>query len=204
MSEFAYSMAGFTRHETEVNGIAQIWWEIGAGAPQSSPCVYFHGGGTYHGFDWARDWADRFRMILPHHPNFGESGDADFNCMDDYAAHYRAFFAAIGLARFDLIGASMGGYLAATYAARNQAQIGKLVLVSPAGLRSDQAPFPNFAAIPPETASDPVRVRSGLDRALLACATRPAMDGPARTRIRRLDARARRAGRDLCDFVARS
>jgi len=144
MSDFAYSMAGFTRHETQVNGIAHIWWEIGAG----KPCVYFHGGGTYHGFDWARDWADKFRMILPHHPNFGESGDADFNSMEDYAAHYRAFFAAIGLSHFDLVGASMGGYLAATYAARNQAQIGKLVLVSPAGLMSQRAPFPDFASIP--------------------------------------------------------
>lgn len=146
MSEFVYSTEGFTRHESRVNGISHVWWEIGAGAS----CVYFHGGGTYHGFEWARDWAGHFRMILPYHPNFGESGDADFNSMDDYAAHYRAFFAAIGLDRFRLVGASMGGYLAATYAARNQPRIERLVLVSPAGLRSERAPFPNFAAIPPE------------------------------------------------------
>jgi len=146
MSETAYSTEGFTAHEASVNGIAHIWWEIGEG----SPCVYFHGGGTYHGFEWARDWAGHFRMILPHHPNFGESGDADFNSIADYAAHYRAFFDMLGLTRFHLVGASMGGYLAATYAAHNAAQIDRLVLVSPAGLRHPRAPFPDFANIPPE------------------------------------------------------
>ena len=122
MSETAYSTEGFTAHEASVNGIAHIWWEIGEG----SPCVYFHGGGTYHGFEWARDWAGHFRMILPHHPNFGESGDADFNSIADYAAHYRGFFATLGLDRFRLVGASMGGHFASTYAARNPAQIEKL------------------------------------------------------------------------------
>ncbi|MBO9575775.1 MAG: alpha/beta hydrolase [Sphingobium sp.] len=146
MSDFAYNMEGFTRHVAQVNGIEHVWWEIGAG----DPCVYFHGGGTFHGFDWARDWAGQFRMILPHHPNFGESADAGFTSIGDYAAHYRAFFVAIGLPRFHLVGASMGGYLASTYAARNQAQIDRLVLVSPAGLRSARAPLPDFANIPLE------------------------------------------------------
>ncbi len=146
MSEFAYSNEGFTRHEISVNGISHIYWEVGEG----SPCVYFHGGGTFHGFEWARDWASDFRMILPHHPNFGESGEADFTDMADYAAHYRAFFAALGLSRFHLVGASMGGYLATTFAAQAPAQVDRLVLVSPAGLRSDRAPFPDFANIPPE------------------------------------------------------
>ncbi len=146
MSEFVYSTEGFTRHESVIDGMSHIWWEIGTG----EPCVYFHGGGTYHGFEWARDWAGHFRMILPHHPNFGESGDADFRSVDDYAAHYRTFFAGLGLDRFRLIGASMGGHFAATYAARNQGQIERLVLVSPGGLRHPDAPMPDFAAIPPE------------------------------------------------------
>lgn len=146
MSEFAYSTEGFTRHEREVNGISHVWWEIGEG----DPCVYFHGGGTWHGFEWARGWAGHFRMILPYHPNFGESGAADFSSVEDYAAHYRAFFAALGLDRFRLIGTSMGGHFASTYAAHNQAQIEKLVLASPGGLRHPDAPMPDFASIPPD------------------------------------------------------
>ncbi|MBO9669098.1 MAG: alpha/beta hydrolase [Sphingobium sp.] len=150
MSELPYSTEGFTRHETQVNGIRHVWWEIGAENPGADPCVYFHGGGTFHGFEWARDWAADFRMILPHHPNFGESDDADFGSVDDYMAHYRSFFAAIGLDRFRLVGASMGGHFASTYAARNPSQIVKLVLVSPGGLRHPDAPMPDFASIPPE------------------------------------------------------
>ncbi|HEY1125499.1 MAG TPA: alpha/beta hydrolase [Sphingobium sp.] len=150
MSESAYSTEGFTRHETIVNGISHVWWEIGAENPGGDPCVYFHGGGTFHGFEWARDWAGSFRMILPHHPNFGESADADFKSVDDYMAHYRSFFAEIGLDRFRLVGASMGGHFASTYAARNPSQVAKLVLVSPGGLRHPDAPMPDFASIPPE------------------------------------------------------
>ena len=61
MSEFAYSTEGFTRREASIHGIHHVWWEIGEG----DPCVYFHGGGTFHGFEWSRDWAGKFRMILP-------------------------------------------------------------------------------------------------------------------------------------------
>ncbi len=181
MSDFAYSMEGFARHSASVNGISHVWWEIGAGPP----CVYFHGGGTYHGFAWARDWAGHFRMILPHHPNFGESADADFTSMDDYAAHYRAFFAALGLSRFHLVGASMGGYLAATYAGRNVAQVDRLVLVSPAGLHHPDAPMPDFAAIPPEQhpalfAADPDWIAPYW----------PARPGPAWTALRQRESAA--------------
>jgi pimeloyl-ACP methyl ester carboxylesterase len=149
MPEHAYSTQGFAWHVTSVNGISHVWWEMGEGMP----CVYFHGGGTYHGFEWARDWAGKFRMIVPHHPNFGESQDADFNSVGDYAAHYQAFFAAIGLECFHLAGASMGGHLAATYAAGHSEQVGRLILAAPAGLRSDRAPMPDFASIPPEKQS---------------------------------------------------
>jgi pimeloyl-ACP methyl ester carboxylesterase len=146
MAALGYSLEGFTRHHSRVNGIDHIWWEIGEGAP----CLYFHGGGTFHGFDWARDRAGDFRMILPHHPGFGESGDADFRSIGDYAAHYRAFMDVIGVDRCHLVGASMGGYLAATFAARNPTCVDRLILVAPAGLQSERAPIPDFAAIPPD------------------------------------------------------
>jgi pimeloyl-ACP methyl ester carboxylesterase len=141
-----YSLEGFDRYAVTIDGIESVRYEIGEGAP----LVYFHGGGTYHGFGWARELADRFRLILPYHPNFGESGDADFRSIEAYADHYARLFAAIGLARFHLVGASMGGLLAATYAAQHGDQVARLVLVSPAGLSNPAAPMPDFAAIPPD------------------------------------------------------
>jgi pimeloyl-ACP methyl ester carboxylesterase len=145
MSDFAYSTAGFDRAIERADGIESVIYAIGDGPA----VVYFHGGGTFHGFEWARDWAHRFRVILPHHPNFGESGDADFASIGDYAAHYTRLFAAMGLDRFHLVGASMGGMLAADYAARDPARVDRLVLVSPAGLVSRDVPMPDFAGVAP-------------------------------------------------------
>jgi pimeloyl-ACP methyl ester carboxylesterase len=142
----AYSTAGFERSEISVAGVSCVIYAIGAGPA----VVYFHGGGTFHGFEWARAWADRFRVVLPYHPNFGESGDADFATLGDYAAHYVRLFAALGLARFHLVGASMGGALAVEYAAREPARVDRLVLVSPAGLSAPDVPPPDFAAVAPQ------------------------------------------------------
>jgi len=142
----AYSTAGFQRSVIRVGGVASVVYAIGAGPV----VVYFHGGGTYHGFEWARDWASRFRIVLPHHPNFGESGDADFATLGDYAAHYVRLLDALELTRFHLVGASMGGALAVEYAAREPARVDRLVLVSPAGLSAPGVPPPDFSAVAPQ------------------------------------------------------
>jgi pimeloyl-ACP methyl ester carboxylesterase len=142
----AYSTAGFERSVLSVAGIASVVYAIGHGPV----VVYFHGGGTFHGFEWARDWASRFRVVLPYHPNFGESGDADFATLSDYAEHYLRLLDQLRLARFHLAGASMGGALAVEYAARAPARIDRLVLVAPMGLTAPDVPPPNFAAVAPQ------------------------------------------------------
>jgi len=146
MSTWAYSTEGFKRSTWRIDGVETVVYEIGSG----DPVVYFHGGGTYHGFEWARDFADSFRMILPIHPGFGESGDGTFTGMDDYILHYEMLFAAMGLETFDLMGASMGGHMAARYAGEHRDEIGRLILVSPAGLKSERASIPDWSKIPPD------------------------------------------------------
>lgn len=146
MSNWAYSTEGFDRSVHRIDGIESVVYEIGSGPA----VVYFHGGGTFHGFEWMRDFADRFRMISPIHPGFGESGDGDIASMDDYVTHYEMLFAAMGLDSFSLVGASMGGHMAARYAGEHADEIDRLVLVSPAGLKSDQASIPDWPNIPPE------------------------------------------------------
>ncbi|HEX7710015.1 MAG TPA: alpha/beta hydrolase [Sphingomonadaceae bacterium] len=145
-SNWAYSTEGFERSVHRIDGIDSVVYAIGEG----QPVVYFHGGGTFHGFEWAREFADKFRMILPMHPGFGESGDADFGGMDDYLLHYEMLFAALELEEFHLIGASMGGHMAARYAGEHREEIGKLMLVSPAGLKSENAAIPDWSKIPVE------------------------------------------------------
>ena len=146
MTKWAYSTEGFERIVHRVEGVESVTYAIGEG----EPLVYFHGGGTFHGFEWARALASDFRVYAPYHPNFGESGDAPFDQMADYVAHYELLFPALGLDTFHLAGASMGGHMAARYAAANPGDIAKLVLISAAGLKSERASVGNFAGVAPE------------------------------------------------------
>ncbi len=94
-----YSTEGFTRDEYLIDGVRSIVHSAGKGPT----VVFFHGGGTFHGFEWARDWLDRFHVILPYHPGFGEcADDPDITSTADYVMHYTALFAALGLTRFGL------------------------------------------------------------------------------------------------------
>ena len=145
MNKWAYSTAGFDRIVHRVEGVEAVTYAIGEG----EPLVYFHGGGTFHGFEWARALASEFRVFCPYHPNFGESGDAAFDGIGDYVSHYELLFPALGLDTFHLAGASMGGHMAARYAAANPGDIDKLVLNSPAGLISEHAAMPDFGKVAP-------------------------------------------------------
>jgi pimeloyl-ACP methyl ester carboxylesterase len=146
MHKWAYSTEGFDRLVHRIDGIETVTYAIG----QGEPLVYFHGGGTFHGFEWVRPLADEFRVYCPYHPNFGESGDAPFDQMADYVQHYEMLFPALGLDTFHLAGASMGGHMAARYAAANPGDIDRLVLISAAGLKSERAAVGNFAGVAPE------------------------------------------------------
>jgi len=146
MNKWAYSTEGFDRIVHRIDGVETVTYAIGSG----EPLVYFHGGGTFHGFEWVRPLASEFRVFCPYHPNFGESGDAAFDGIGDYVSHYELLFPALGLDTFNLAGASMGGHMAARYAAANPADIDKLVLSSPAGLLSKHAQMPDFSRVAPQ------------------------------------------------------
>lgn len=146
MTKWAYSTEGFERIVNRIDGVESVTYAIGEG----EPLVYFHGGGTFHGFEWVRPLANEFRVYCPYHPNFGESGDAPFDQMTDYVQHYEMLFPALGLDTFNLAGASMGGHMAARYAAANPGDIDKLVLISAAGLKSERTGVANFAGVAPE------------------------------------------------------
>jgi pimeloyl-ACP methyl ester carboxylesterase len=141
-----YSTAGFERSVVEVDGVRCVIYAIGAGPT----VVYFHGGGTHHGFEWAREWASAFRIVFPYHPNFGESGEADFSSFADYAAFHVRLLDRLGLERFHLVGASMGGGIAVEYASRAAAKVERLALVTPAGLAAEGVAPPDFSHLAPQ------------------------------------------------------
>ena len=142
-----YSTAGFRRDEYFVDGIRTVVYSAG----QGPPVVYLHGGGSWHGFEWARDWLDRFQMILPYHPGYGESADdPDLCSIDDLVVHYTRLFELLGLRRFHLVGASLGGWLAAQIALALPGHIERLVLIAPSGLTAAAHPYLDFTAVPPD------------------------------------------------------
>lgn len=139
-----YSTAGFERLETTVGGVRTVAYVAGSG-PQ---VVYLHGGGTFHGFEFARTWLSHFRVLLPYLPGFGESADAPtLRTMDDYVRHVQALFDAHGLRRGHLVGASLGGRLAAQMATAHPERMSTLVLVAPAGIALPEYPQPDFSRI---------------------------------------------------------
>ena len=65
MSKWAYSTEGFDRIVHRVDGIETVTYAIGPKDGGGEPLVYFHGGGTFHGFEWARALANQFRVFCP-------------------------------------------------------------------------------------------------------------------------------------------
>jgi pimeloyl-ACP methyl ester carboxylesterase len=142
--------SAFERLTFDVNGTATV--VLAAGDPDAPPLVYLHGGGTWHGWGFAESWADEFRVLLPHHPGFGESDDQDgLREVHDLVLHYVDLFDQLGLDHdVNLVGFSLGGQIAARFAIEQKHRLRRLVLVAPAGLRVPGIDVDDFFRIPPE------------------------------------------------------
>ena len=120
-------------------------------AGKGEPLVFFHGAGTVDGHDFAEPWADKFKVIVPYHPGFGESADdPNLNNMHDYVMHYLELFDMLKLDTFNLVGLSLGGYLAAKFASEHGHRIRKLALIAPAGMIDPKNPMLDIIAVPGE------------------------------------------------------
>jgi pimeloyl-ACP methyl ester carboxylesterase len=140
-------MGKFARETYEVNGVKTVVHTAGSG----EPLVFFHGAGTLDGFGFAEAWADKFRVILPYHPGFGESGDdPTFTDLHDYVMHYLELFDILKLDRFNLVGLSLGGCLAAKFASEHGHRVKKLGLIAPYGMIDPMNPVLDILAVPGE------------------------------------------------------
>ncbi|HEY1596521.1 MAG TPA: alpha/beta hydrolase [Thermoleophilaceae bacterium] len=114
------------------------------------PLLYLHGAG-FTG-RWLRihealsAGAD---VIAPEHPGFGASPDREeIEGFDDLVLHYDDLRARFGLEEpFDLVGYSLGGWIAADYAVTYPEKLRSLTLITPAGL---EPPIVDFFAMEPE------------------------------------------------------
>ncbi len=164
-------VAGVFKRETlKVNGVDTVMYVGGSG----DPLVFFHGAGTATGIEFAAPWTKKFKVYLPFHPGFGESGDGEFNCIDDYVLHYLDMFDQLKLDKVNLVGLSMGGWIASTFATQNSHRLNKLVLVAPAGLKVEKHPNQDIFKLKPE--EFPLYLAHNLDTFLKFL---PAPDTPA-------------------------
>ena len=78
----------------------------------------------------------RHRVYAPVHPGFGASaGREEIESMEDLVFHAVDVLDALGLERADVVGLSLGGWLAAELALRHPDRVDRLVLVDAAGTR---------------------------------------------------------------------
>ncbi len=139
--------AQFQRETHTINGVKTVILTAGRG----EPLVFLHGAGIWHGLGFALPWAEKFRVIVPFHPGFAESGDDPaMTEMHDYVMHYVELFDALGLDKVRLVGFSLGGLLAAKFAVAHGHRVSRLVLVGPAGLHDKAHPGPDLFKVPPD------------------------------------------------------
>ena len=128
------AVARLSKHETEVDGFHIVYLEGGLG----EPLLLLHGfGADKDNFTRvAKFLTPRFHVIIPDLPGFGESSkpfDADYS-IDKQVERIHDFVQALGLKSVHVGGSSMGGNIAAVYAARYPNETGSVWLLAPAGV----------------------------------------------------------------------
>ena len=105
-------------------------------AGKGAPLLYLHGAqGAPVWLPFMAELAQRFEVIVPEHPGFGMSDTPDWlDNISDLAFFYLDFIAALGLDRVNLVGTSLGGWIAAEIAVRDQHALKTLTLAAPAGI----------------------------------------------------------------------
>jgi pimeloyl-ACP methyl ester carboxylesterase len=113
-------------------------------AGDGPPFVYLHStlGEGFMWFPFYQSWAKQFRVLVPTHPGFGQSGGFDqIDRIEDMAFHYVELFDALGLDQVILGGVSLGGWIAAEFAVRWPERVKKLWLSAAPGLWVEGQPL---------------------------------------------------------------
>src|SRR5437870_3191242 len=145
---------------------ARVWLSRSAGQPETvtvngrsvvlmhggegTPFVYLHSalGESFMWFPFYQAWAKQFRVIVPTHPGFGQSGGFDeIDTIEDMAFHYVELFDALGLEQVCLGGVSLGGWIAAEFAVRWPERVKRLWIADAPGFWVDEEPLPDLFRI---------------------------------------------------------
>ena len=130
-------LAGLTLKQAQVGDLSLTYYE---GGPSDAPTILM-----IHGFgadkdNWlrfAKPFTGAYHVIAVDLPGFGDSSkpDASYD-VGSQTERLAAFTKQLGLHKLHLIGNSMGGHIAALYAARHPEQVLSVALLDNAGVSS--------------------------------------------------------------------
>lgn len=136
-------------NKMRVAGIDLEVFEAGHGRP----LLFLHSGQGYDPWQgFAAQLASKRRLIAPSHPGFGKSSLPDWlDSIDDIAYLYLELLDRLDLAEAEIVGCSIGGWIAAEMASKNPERISRLVLIGPPGVKvgsPDKLDIPDLFAMP--------------------------------------------------------
>lgn len=134
--------------------VGRVQLRRGGGGP---PVLYLHSAtGEGEGLGFLDALAERFEVLAPMFPGFGESeGIEQIDDMDDAVFHLLDLLEVLGLEAPAVVGLSLGGWMAVELATRYPDRVGALVLVNPVGLYLKGAEIKDiFGRSPGEMALD--------------------------------------------------
>ena len=100
-----------------------------------APLMYLHGASGAAWLPFLDTLTQKFDVIAPEHPGFGESDTPDWlDTIHDLAYFYLDVLEHLKLDNVHLVGNSLGGWLVAEIAVRNTSRLASLTLCNAAGL----------------------------------------------------------------------
>src|SRR5690349_3092299 len=118
---------------------------------EGDPLLYLHsGGGETFWLPFHEGLAKNFSVIAPVHPGFDQSeGINRIQDIEDLAFHYLELLDVMKLDKVNIVGTSLGGWIAAEVAVRWPERIKKLILVDAAGIWLPETPMAELFGLEP-------------------------------------------------------
>lgn len=124
------------RQETIEVGSTKVAMKIGGSGP---PLLFLHGAGG--GAQWSplhESLTSQFTVYAPIHPGWGDEWMPEWlDTVEDLVFHYGLFAQQLGLREITVLGVSLGGWIAAEFAAFRPDLCKALILVDPAGFKPE-------------------------------------------------------------------
>lgn len=124
-------------------------FEAGSG----KPLMFLHGGqGLVSSDPFLKLLSEKHKVVAPSHPGFGKSDLPEWlDAVDDIAHIYLEFMDRKSFGQVDLVGCSIGGWIAAEMATKAPERFRRVVLAAPIGVKvgpSNKLDIPDIFAMP--------------------------------------------------------